>query len=61
MRILLPSLAAAALTVAAGIAAPGKASAQMVPAHWGYAAPAYGHAYAPPPPPPEPPVSRSIR
>jgi hypothetical protein len=51
MRFLLPSLAAAALTAAVGIAAPGKASAQALPVQWGYAAPAYGYAYAPPPPP----------
>jgi hypothetical protein len=58
MRILLPSLAAAALTVAMGITAPNQASAQVIPAHWGYGGGGYGYGYryAPPPPPPPPPV-----
>lgn len=56
MRFLLPSLAAAALTVAVGFAVPGKASAQVLPAHGGYGGPGYGYGYgyAPPPPPPPP-------
>jgi hypothetical protein len=63
MRILLPSLAAAALTVAMGITAPNQASAQVIQAHWGYGGGGgYGYSggygggyggyrYAPPPPP----------
>ena len=59
MRILLPSLAAAALTVAMGIAAPNQASAQVVQAHWSHGGGGYGYSggygggyrYAPPPPP----------
>ncbi len=45
MRILLPSLAAAALTVAMGIAAPNQASAQVVQAYWGggYGGGGYGY------------------
>lgn len=52
MRILLPSLAVAAFTVALGIAAPGTAQAH---GGWGYGGGyggGYGYGYRPPPPPP---------
>lgn len=56
MRKLTPIIAAAAITLAALTAAPGKASAQVVEAHWnGYGGYGYGgYGWRPPPPPPPP-------